>query len=261
MNDRSDIVPTLEARQVDEGLRLWWFGGPSYAIKSPRTIVYVDPFHSGPREDNAQGFIRAIPNYFFPDTVKRADMVISTHDHLDHCDPDTLRPIYANTNARFAAAPSSARMMAGWGFAAERVWTMRPGATLTVGDVTLMAYPSRDYEEEDAATFVLTSGGCSVFIGGDTLYLDDLVRVGREHTIDLAIFALARNRPDIIAQQVYADAAEIARAARALGARRVLPVHWDIWREWVEDPHTVAPHLVGSGIEPVILGQGDSLII
>src|SRR5579884_510349 len=34
MNDRTDIVPALEAAQVQGGLRLWWFGGPSYAIKS-----------------------------------------------------------------------------------------------------------------------------------------------------------------------------------------------------------------------------------
>jgi L-ascorbate 6-phosphate lactonase len=261
MNDRSDIVPALEAQPVTSGLRLWWFGGPSYALKSPGAIVYVDPFHSDERADDPEGFIRAIPNYFFPQTVTRADLVISTHDHIDHCDPDTLRPIYAQTAAVFAAAPSSAQMMAEWGFAPERVHAMEPGARLAVGDVTLTAYPSRDWEDEGAVTFMVQSGGVSVFVGGDTLYFDGLEEIGRAHRIDLAVLALGRNRRDIIDAEVYSDPPALARTAKALGARHVLPVHWEIWREWQEDPDAVAPYLSGSGIELIVLAQGDSLAL
>jgi L-ascorbate 6-phosphate lactonase len=150
-------------------------------------------------------------------------------------------------------------MMATWGFGAERVQAMAPGTTLAVGDVTLTAYPANDWEDEDAVTLMLESGGMGVFIGGDTLYFDGLEEIGRAHAVDLAVLALGRNRRDIIDAQLYADPAEIARAARALRARKVLPVHWEIWREWGEDPHAVAPHLAGSGTELVILAHGDSL--
>lgn len=260
MSDRSDIVPALEATQVESGLRLWWFGGPSYAITTPRSIVYVDPYHSGPRADDPDGFIRAIPNYFFPDTVTRADLVLSTHDHIDHCDPDTLKPIYERTKARFAAAPSSAQMMAAWGFDAARIQTMPPGSTMQAGDVALTAYPSKDWDDEGAVTYVLESNGVSVFIGGDTLYFDGLAAIGGARRIDLAVLALGRNRYDIKSSKLYAEPHELAAAARDLGARRLLPIHWDIWREWSEDPHKVAAHLSGS-IELVILAQGDALDI
>lgn len=72
---------------------------------------------------------------------------------------------------------------------------------------------------------------------------------------------LARNHRDIIDQELYLDPAELAHAARALKTRRVLPVHWDIWRAWVEEPHLVEPQLAGSGIEPVILAQGESVAV
>src|SRR5437870_3659669 len=136
MQDRHDIVPALEAAQVERGLRLWWFGGPSYALKSQHSIVYVDPYHGGPADD-PQGFIRVIPDYFFPQDVTRADLILSTHNHIDHCDPHTLKPLYAQTGARIAAAPSSAKMMFEWGFSSERVQVMPPSSTLTAGDVTL----------------------------------------------------------------------------------------------------------------------------
>src|SRR5919198_3536034 len=236
MNDRTDVVPAIEAHEVSSGLSLWWLGGPSYETKSPRPLVSVAPYRSGERGDDPQAFARAIPNYFFPQTVTRADLVISTHDHVDHCDPDTLRPLYARTAARFAAAPSSAHMMATWGFEAARVQAMAPGTTLAVGDVTLTAYPAKDWEDQDAVTLMLESGGVGVFMGGDTLYFDGLGEIGRAHAVDLAVLALGRNRRDIIDAQLYADPAEIARAARALRARKVLPVHWhwEIWREWGE---------------------------
>jgi hypothetical protein len=45
--DRHDVVPAMEAYPVhhDHGMRLWWFGGPSYAIRTTQSIVYIDSFH------------------------------------------------------------------------------------------------------------------------------------------------------------------------------------------------------------------------
>ncbi|MDB5057609.1 MAG: Zn-dependent hydrolase of the beta-lactamase fold-like protein [Chloroflexi bacterium] len=261
MNDRHDVVQNLEATPVRSGLRLWWLGGPSYALKSPSSIVYVDPYHSGPRADDPQGFIRAIPNYVLPQDINRADLVLSTHDHTDHCDPTTLNPIAERTQSLFAVAPSSAALMRGWGFDMDRARTMTPGSTLQHGDITLSAFPSNDWEDEDAAIFVLEADGKTVLIGGDTLYTETLADIGRRYKIDLAVLALARNRRDIIDKPLYLTPEELAQAARDLGAKRVLPIHWDIWLAWQEDPHQVLPHLKDSSVELVILAQGDSLAV
>ncbi len=259
MSDRHDLVPAIEAATVTSGLRLWWFGGPSYVIRSPRTIVYVDPFHGGEGHDVARGFDRVIPNVFFPQDVTRADLVLSTHDHLDHCDPDTLGPLCARTQARIVAAPSSATKMAGWDFTTGRVDVLQPGGTLQFNDVSLTAYQSNDWDDTEAITLVLSAAGRTVFIGGDTMYFDALEEIGRAHSIDLAILALARNRPDLIDRQLYFTPEELARAALALKARQVAPFHWDIWKGWLEDPHRVAPYLAGTPTELVLLAQGESL--
>jgi L-ascorbate metabolism protein UlaG (beta-lactamase superfamily) len=261
LNDRHDIVQDMEAANVEDGLRLWWFGGPSYALKSARSIVYVDPYHSGPRADDPQGFIRAIPNYLLPQDINRADLVLSTHDHADHCDPATLDPIAERTQSLFAVAPSSAELMRGWGFDMDRVRPMAPGSTLRHGDITLTSFASYDWEDEGAAIFILEAGGKTVLIGGDTLYTETLADIGRRYNIDLAVLALARNRRDIIDQPLYLTPEELAQAAQLLGAKRVLPIHWDIWLSWQEDPKLVVPYLKGSSVEPVILGQGDSLAV
>jgi L-ascorbate metabolism protein UlaG (beta-lactamase superfamily) len=262
MNERHDIVPAMEAYPVESGLRLWWYGGPSYAIKSAQSIVYVDPYHSGPRADDPRGFIRAIPNYLLPQDITRADLVLSTHDHSDHCDEATLKPIAAQTEALFAFAPSSAELIASWGgFDLDRVRTMGPGSVLRHGDITLTAFPSKDWDDQGAVTFVLQGGGKTVFLGGDTMLFEEMSEIRRRYQIDLAVLALARNRRDIIDQPLYLTPEELAQAVVTLGARRVLPIHWDIWEAWREDPHAVAPYLKDKGTELVILAQGDSLAI
>ena len=259
MQDHHDIVAAMEAYPVGEGLRLWWFGGPSYAIKSAESTVYIDPYHSGPREDNAQGFIRAIDNYLLPDDIHRADLVLSTHDHSDHCDPATLEPIAAQTDALFAFAPSSVALIAGAQVPSYRIRAMAPGAVLVHKDITLTACPCRTASDPGAVTFVLQAAGKTVFIGGDTLYFEGLADVGKAHRIDLAVMALARNRRDLVDAELYLDPPSFAHAALALGARRTLPIHWDIWRAWVEDPQLVAQHLEGTGTELVLLEQGKSV--
>ena len=261
MQDHHDIVPAMEAYPVTAGLRLWWFGGPSYAIKSAESIVYIDPYHSGAREDNAQGFIRAIDNYLLPDDIHRADLVLSTHDHSDHCDPATLEPIAARTDALFAFAPSSVALIAEARVPADRIRAMAPGTVLTHKDIMLTACPCRDWSDPGAVTFVLEAAGRTVFIGGDTMFFEGLAEIGRMHRIDLAVMALARNRRDIIDADLYLDPPSFAEAALALGARRTLPIHWDIWRAWVEDPELIASHINGTGTELVILKQGEALDI
>jgi L-ascorbate 6-phosphate lactonase len=262
MEDRHDLVPAMEAATVEDGVRLWWFGGPSYAIRTPETTVYVDPYYGATGANPADGFIRAIPDVFFPQDVTRADLILSTHDHADHCDRATLEALCARTEARIAAAPSSARMMADWDFTAGRVDVTPPGTANTYGDVTLTSFPSRDWSDPGAVTYVLRARGKAIFIGGDTLYAQEaFAAAAKDGPIDLAILALGRNRRDLIDQQLYVTPEEVAQAARDLGARRVLPIHWDIWEAWQEDPHLVAPHLAGSGIELIILAQGDSLTV
>jgi L-ascorbate metabolism protein UlaG (beta-lactamase superfamily) len=127
--------------------------------------------------------------------------------------------------------------------------------------VEITAYPSRDWSDLGAVTFVLRSQGRTVFIGGDTLYTDAFEDIAKAEKIDLAVLALGRNHREVIDQELYVDPPGLARAARTLQAKHLLPVHWDIWQGWLEDPHLIEPHLEGSGIALVILAQGESVTV
>ena len=252
-----DIVPAVESFAIDRGLCLWWLGGPSFVVRSRTTTIYVDPYYSDDRAGHPQGFERVIPNYMVPEDVTRADVLISTHNHGDHCDQHTLGVLCSHTAARIVAAPSSARKMEAWPFTQGRVDEFPVCTSKTYGDITIESWPSKDWDDAGAVTFVLSHGGHTIFAGGDTLLFDGLAQIADEYQIDLAVLALAHNRRDIIDADVYLDPPAFAKATALLRARKVMPIHWDIWKAWVEDPHVVEPHLKGVAAQLILPRPGE----
>jgi len=86
-----------------EAVRLWWLGQAGFAFKSSAgRIVYVDPYLSDAVE-RLHGFKRLSLAPIVAEEVQ-ADLLVLTHEHTDHLDPDAL-PIIASRNpsCRFAA--------------------------------------------------------------------------------------------------------------------------------------------------------------
>ena len=84
-------------------LAIWWLGQAGFAFKSPAgKIVYLDPYLSDAVE-RLHGFKRLSLPAITAEEV-RADLVVLTHEHTDHLDPDAV-PIIARNNpgCRFAA--------------------------------------------------------------------------------------------------------------------------------------------------------------
>ena len=83
----------LNADVPSGSLALWWLGQAGFAFKSPSgRIVYLDPYLSDAVE-RLHGFKRLSLPPVAADEV-RADLVVLTHEHTDHLDPDAL-PIIA----------------------------------------------------------------------------------------------------------------------------------------------------------------------
>jgi len=56
------------------------------------------------------------------------------------------------------------------------------------------------------------------------------------------------------------NACDVVEAARDLGASKLIPVHWDIWRRTREDPQLVKDIAQRWGLEVVILDLGDKYV-
>jgi L-ascorbate metabolism protein UlaG (beta-lactamase superfamily) len=55
--------------------------------------------------------------------------------------------------------------------------------------------------------------------------------------------------------------AHVARTAQELGARVLIPKHYDLWEEFRDDPAPLVEMLEPAGISVEILGQGERFAI
>lgn len=217
-----DFLDEIEATTVERGVLLWALGGPGFALRTPNTLLWIDPYFGGTPPDSPPGLHRALAVPLDPAWIRRADAVLSTHEHVDHCHRETLLPIASHTPARFIASGASAAQMLEFGIPGERIERVAGGDVRQIGDVQIHTYNTDDPAATDPVGFVLTCQNIALFFAGDTRDTVKLDDVGTNHRLDAALLAYG--------EPWYMGADELLRAARRLQPRTLIPCHWDIWR-------------------------------
>jgi L-ascorbate 6-phosphate lactonase len=211
---------------------LWWLGQAGYIIRGAGATVAVDPYLTDSAAADAPEFTRLFPPPIAPATL-RVDIVVITHDHLDHLDPETIRLYPAKETTWFVAPRLAARKLPKLGVPASRIVPLNAGETHSFGAVDL----SGVFALPTSADVLDTTGYLLRFGNGRSVY----------HTSDTAfhplVLAAAPRSPDVMLVPINgkwgnpgpAEAAELAAAVRP---RFVLPNHYDLMALNAENPAT-----------------------
>jgi L-ascorbate 6-phosphate lactonase len=152
------------------GIALVWFEQSHFAIVRPSGMVaHIDPFLSRSVKPE---------NHIYPEPLVepgqvRADMVLLTHDHRDHTDPDTIRPLReANPDCLFLGpAEAIQHCLDACGVESNRCLRMAAGDVRRAGEFTLLAVYAENTSEHDRTThlgYVVQVGGMRIYVVGDT---------------------------------------------------------------------------------------------
>jgi L-ascorbate 6-phosphate lactonase len=170
------LAQTIAATDVKEGtVMAWWLGGTGFVLKtSAGTQLYIDPYFSN-CVAQIFGVERAFPP---PIPVGEAapDLLVATHWHEDHLDPEGLPILARHSQTQFLGPPSCRSRLLGWLIPSDRVTAISEGESHTFRDITIRAVPARHvagipgWETPDAIGLLIETEGLRIYHTGDTEY-------------------------------------------------------------------------------------------
>lgn len=254
----SQLAETIHSVCVGPGkVAIFWLGGAAFAFKTAvGQIVYVDPYLSDSL-DHYYSWKRlpGSPILISPAEVT-ADLVLVTHAHEDHLDPEALPALLNSTRALFAGPASCVAAMLGWGFPRERVVEINRGERRQLAGIGVSAVLAHHVspagaQTPDAVGYVLDLGGVRLYHTGDTLYHPELKAAGVPRPDALLVCTNGR----------YGNMGptEAARLAVEIDPAVVIPMHWGLVAENTSDPADFVAGLAatGSRARPVVMAPGD----
>jgi len=134
----------------------------------------IDPY-LGDCCDRLFHFKRRIPAPMAMDELK-TDLLIATHSHCDHLDPDLLDCVKRHPKTRFIGSPDCRPVYQAAGISDERVTLLAEGQSADLDGVECRAiYADHGELAPDAVGFLMTLEGIKVYDTGDTGYCPEKI--------------------------------------------------------------------------------------
>lgn len=268
----------LRGLAVPEGaVGLAWLGQAGFILRAGGTTALLDPFLA-PYEG------RVYESGLAPAQAEGVDLVLCTHEHIDHFDADSAPAIAAaSPGAVFVVPTPIVDMVTEAGIAPDRVVGMQPGETVELAGLGIGAVPAmHGVTMEDAYGFgeslsgglvrflgyVVDAGDVRLYHAGDTIHFAGMESTLAELEIDVAMLPINGRDPEREARGIVGNLSEREAAwlARQMGAGVVVPMHYDLFAgnrgypahlvESVERDHPGVPVLVPARDEPFVWSGG-----
>lgn len=250
------VGPTLprdiRKRRPARGVNLFWLGQSSWAlVLDTGQVVYVDPYLSDSLS-RTHGWKRLLPVPFPPEEAD-CDLVLITHAHPDHLDPDTVPALARATGARFVIPSAYASRLEELGVAKSRIVTLDRGQSAELDGLHVEAVVAFHQHPRNpqphAVGYVVRHGGVSVYHAGDTAYtLEVQEAASRAGPVTVALLPINGMRCCLTAE----DAVFLAEDIRA---QVLVPMHYGMFAENTADPYQAVAHArrLGAGVQVLVL--------
>lgn len=219
----STIIYNIKGKEVIY-MKLTWITQAGLMFDTGKIKILVDPYLSdsvGKRNPAKHRRIPVKEELFDVDP----DVIIITHDHMDHLDPETLPRFLGKTDKSILVlAPENAyKKLLDYGGPHNYV-LLAPHSVFSFGGITFYSVKA-EHSDRTAAGFILDDGNKTYYVSGDTLYnydvIDDvlsLVETGVDYAF-LPINGVGNNM----------NAKDAADLAYEIGAKIAVPLHYGLF--------------------------------
>jgi L-ascorbate metabolism protein UlaG (beta-lactamase superfamily) len=234
-------------------------GGPTAVFEHASLRWMTDPAFSPPGEYS--GLVKTTGPALEPDAVGDIDVVLLSHDHhADNLDP-AGRDLLPRAGRVLTTAAGADRLggnaigLEPW--ASAEVDIPEGGTAVTVTAVPAQHGPDgTDHITGPVIGFVLSAPGTdTVYVSGDNASLDAVRQIAdRIGPIDVAVlFAGAVQLPQRFdGAYLTLSSDRAAEAAKILGVRLVVPVHFEGWRHFTQGADALRAAYAGNQVSHLL---------
>jgi len=236
-------------------MEIRYHGHSCFELIDGDTTLLVDPFLS--------------PNN--PKADKTADEVNPTHIALTHGHADHVADVVAvaqRTGAQCVAMVEVANWLEGQGV--ENVSDPNLGGTVTFDGVSIKLVPAwhtntvpgsdeKPYSAELGtpmgvpAGLIIKMGGLTIYDAGDTCLFGDMELIGKREKVDIAMLPIGGH--------YTMDREDAAYAAKLIGAKRVIPIHYNTFPPIETDTGAFTDDIAAEGMDAMVLEPGQTVTL
>jgi L-ascorbate metabolism protein UlaG (beta-lactamase superfamily) len=186
-----------------------WLGHASFQIKTGNKVIYIDLKKYGKTVE----------------TYEKADIILVTHNHSDHCSPTEIQKLTKKDTAIIAPKNCASRIKG-------KVKTLKPPKEITIDNVTIQAVEAYNFKRFKPSGkpwhpkgygvgYLIHAEGKTIYHAGDTDFIPEMRQL---HDIDLALLPTG--------DKYTMDNSEAAEAAIAINPKITMAMHaWETNRE------------------------------
>ena len=208
-------------------MKLKWLGHASWKLKAGGKTIYIDPYEG--------------------DYDEKADIILASHSHTDHCEPSKVKE--ATGDGTVVVAPADCAEKIG-----APVRSLKPGEKAEFGEVTVKAVeaynvkrfrsPGMPFHPKGLGVgYLVKAEGKKVYHVGDSDYIPEM-----DELKDVDVLLIPSGGTYTM------DAEDAAEATVAINPKIAVPVHI-----WDTDPGEYKKKVeAASGVKVMILKPGDT---
>lgn len=197
-----------------------WLGHDTFRIEGEQ-LIYTDPFNIKKKD--------------------KADIILITHEHRDHCSPDDVKKIQGPETVIVATSDCAAKLKG-------NIKVVKPGDKIEIKGVKIEAVPSyntnKQFHTKDRGWvgYVFTVKDQRVYLAGDTDHIPEMKNI----KADIALLPVSGT--------YVMTAEEAAQAALDIKPKAAIPMHYGSIVGTKDDALKFAEKLKGK-IDVVILPE------
>jgi L-ascorbate 6-phosphate lactonase len=215
---------------------LWYLGQAGYVFRCGGRTAAIDPYLSDCVAKVAPDLARLLPVPIEPEDL-RVDVLIVTHDHLDHLDPETIERYPAKDRTTFVAPHLACAKLRKLGVPQGQIVCVDVGAKAALEGVTVEGAYALGSEEavRDTTGYVLRfANGRSAYHSSDTGFCPRLLEEAPRAEVLLTC---------INGKWGNLNPAQAAELAARVRPRYAIPNHYDMMQPNLEDPEVFVREL------------------